>query len=94
LTAVSGLANAPQLTLQLTDTGETVNLSQNKPFQKVDGHAADLKYPPENKKWNDARVGTGLKFANGDYIVVVIDQNEVVISAQSNQKKTTLQYQP
>ncbi len=94
LTAVSGLANAPQLTLQLTDTGETVNLSQSKPFQKVDGHAADLKYPPENKKWNDARVGTGLKFANGDYIVVVIDQNEVVISAQSNQKKTTLQYQP
>jgi hypothetical protein len=94
LVSVNGPANTPQLVLQLNDTGEMVNLSQSKPFQKVDGYAADLKYPPENKKWNDARVGTALKFANSEYIVVVIDQNEVVISAQSNQKKTTLPYQP
>lgn len=94
LLSANGPPNNPQLALQLNDTGETVNLAMNKPFQKIDGYAADLKYPPENKKWNDVRVGANLKFDNGDYIVVVIDRNEVVLSAQSNQKKTTLTYQP
>lgn len=94
LVSATGPSNSPQLVLQLNDTGETVNLAMNKPFQKVDGYTADLKYPPENKKWNDVRVDTELKIDNSEYIVVVIDQNEVVISAQSNHKKTTLTYQP
>jgi hypothetical protein len=44
---------------------------------------------------NNVRVGDVLKNIDGDdYIIVVIDTNEVVISAESNQKKTTLPYQP
>ena len=94
LTSVGGLPNDPQLVLQLSASGETVNLAKNKPFQEVNGYAADLKYPPLGKKWNDRRIGDDLKIDLDDYIIVVIDQNEVVISAQSNQKKTTLKYQP
>jgi hypothetical protein len=94
LVSDSGPTNNPDLVLQLVDTGETVDLGLNKPFQKVDGYAADLKYAPENRRWNDQRVGADLKFNKSDYIVVVIDTNEVVISSQSNQKKITRPYQP
>jgi hypothetical protein len=35
-----------------------------------------------------------ISFAGGDYIVVAIDKDEVVLLNQSNQKKTTLRYAP
>jgi hypothetical protein len=94
LVAVSGPANSPQLTVQILETGEKVTVTMDKPFQEVESYEADLTYPPENKKWNNQRVGATLKFYNNNYNVVVIDQNEVVISAESNQKRTTLPYQP
>jgi hypothetical protein len=94
LISATGAANDPQLVLQILSSGETVNLAQNKPYQEVAGYAADLTYPPEGKKWNDQRVDGDLKFNRSEYKVVVIDPNEVVVSAESNQKKTTLPYQP
>jgi hypothetical protein len=53
---------------------------------------ADLKFDPEGKKWPNQRVGSSLKFGNDEYIIVAINRNEVVLSAKSNQKKTTLTY--
>lgn len=91
--AVQGpLADPTRLILQLTDSGETATLSRNKLFRRVDSYMADLKYGPEGKNWQDQRVGDDLKFAGDDYIIVAINQNEVVLSAKSNQKKTTLTY--
>jgi hypothetical protein len=93
ITAVQGPpADPAQLILQLTDSGEMVNLSKNKPFRRVDAYMADLKYGPEGRNWEGQRVGDDLKFAGDDYIIVAINQNEVVLSAKSNQKKTTLPY--
>jgi hypothetical protein len=94
LISASGPADNPQLVLQILETGDTVTLTKATPYERVDGYAADLAYPPEGKKWANQRVGGVLKFYGNEYNIVVIDQNEVVISAQSNQKKTTLQYQP
>ena len=94
LISASGPADNPQLVLQILETGETVTLTKATPYERVDGYAADLTYPPEAKKWAAQRVGGVLKFYGNEYNIVVIDQNEVVISAQSNQKKTTLPYQP
>jgi hypothetical protein len=95
ITAVNGPpADPAQLIVQLTDSGETATLSKNKPFRRVDGYMADLKYSPEGKNWQDQRVGDDLKFAGDDNIIVAISQNEVVLSATSNQKKTTLIYKP
>jgi hypothetical protein len=94
LISVGGAANSPQLTIQILETGEKVTVTMDKPFQEVESYEADLTYPPENKHWNNQRVGATLKFYNNNYNVVVIDQNEVVISAESNQKRTTLPYQP
>lgn len=95
LVSANGPPENPQLVLQMLDSGETVKLAKNQPYQRVDGYIADLTYPLLGKKWNNMRVGDVLKNINGDdYIVVVIDENEVVLSAESNQKKTTLTYQP
>jgi hypothetical protein len=94
LISVSGSPDDPQLLIQILDSGEKVLLAKNKPYQRVDGYSADLTYPPEGKKWTDQRVGATLKFYGGDYNIVVIDQSEVVLSAQLNQKKTTIPYQP
>ena len=95
ITAVKGSPDNPtQLILRLTDTGESAVLSKDKPFRRVDGYKADLKYGPEGKNWQDQRVNDKLKFAGDDYIIVAVSENEVVLSAKSNQKKTTLTYNP
>ncbi len=93
ITAVQGPPDNPtQLILQLTDSGEMATIAKNKPFRRVDAFMADLKYGPEEKSWDGQRVGDDLKFAGDDYIIVAIGRNEVVLSAKSNQKKTTLIY--
>ncbi len=86
--------NPDQLVLKLTDSGETVTVSKDKPFQRVDGYMADLKYDPERKNFNARRVGAMISFGGDDYYVVAIDANAVILSAQSNQKRTTLPYTP
>ncbi len=83
-----------QLVVQLTDSGERATLSKDKPFQRVDGYSADLKYDPEKKTWLGQRVNADLKFAGDDYIIVAIDQGAVILKARSNDKKTTLPYNP
>jgi hypothetical protein len=83
-----------QLVLILADTGERVTLSKDKPFRRVDGYSADLKYDPEGKKWQAQRIGADLKFNADDYIIVAINQDSVILSARSNQKKNTLTYSP
>jgi hypothetical protein len=83
-----------KLILQLTDTGERVTLSKDKPFRRADGYSADLKYDPEGKKWQGQRIGANLKFAGDDNIIVAINQDAVILLARSNQKKTTLTYSP
>jgi hypothetical protein len=85
--------NPDQLFLKLPD-GTMAVVSKDKPFQRVDGYSADLKYDPEGQKWAGRRIGADLKFAGDDYIIVAIHENEVVLSAQSNQKRTTLRYAP
>jgi hypothetical protein len=53
-----------------------------------------LKYDPERFVRTGQRAGADLKFAGDDYNIVAIHQNEVILSAQSNQKRTTLRYAP
>ncbi|HUA65758.1 MAG TPA: hypothetical protein VME24_07920 [Alphaproteobacteria bacterium] len=94
LISVTGPADNPQVVVQVIASGDQVSLTMKKPYSTVTGHAADLFYPPENKHWYDQRVGAMINLDRNDYKVVVIEQNEVVLFAQTNQRKTTLQYQP
>jgi hypothetical protein len=95
LLQVKGAAENPdELVLKLADTGETVSIAPGKPYQRTDAYSADLRYDPERKFFTAKRVGAPISFAGGDYIVVAIDDDEVVLFDQSNQKKTTLRYAP
>jgi len=88
--------NPDHLILRLADTGQIIALTNGAPFQRVDGYEADLKYEhePEKTSWSGQRIGSHLRFAGDDYTIVDINSNEVVLSAQSNQKKWTLRYTP
>jgi len=80
-----------QLLLEMKESGEDFSLLPDQAFKRIDGYSADLKYPPESG-WirNNQRVGAHLSFGGGQYIIVAITQSNVVISAQSNDKKTTI----
>ena len=92
LREVRGPADNPtELILELTDTGDKISIRKDKPFRRVDGYVVDLKYAPENKTFPNKRVDSTIFFGGNQYNVVVITQDEVVISAP-NQKKLTIKY--
>jgi hypothetical protein len=78
--------------LELNDTGKRVTVSKDQPFRRIDGYMVDLKYGPENKTWTNRRVGAALFFNGEEYNIVAITENELVLSAKSNQKKWTIKY--
>jgi hypothetical protein len=90
---VKGPADKPtELVLELNETGEVISIAPGKPFRRVDGYSADLKYPPDNKTWRAQRSGATLNFAGGQYNIVAISQSNVVFSAKQNEKKTTINF--
>ena len=79
--------------LELNDTRQLVDVSKEQPFRRVEGYMVDLKYAPENKIWTGRRVGgAALGFNGEEYNIVAITDNEVVLSAKSNQKKWSVKY--
>jgi hypothetical protein len=86
--------NPDQLLLKLADSGLEVPVLKDKPFRRVDAYSADLKYSFENYSRTGQRVGDHLTFAGDDYNIIAIDKNDVILLAQSNQKKYTLPYAP
>jgi hypothetical protein len=83
------------IVIELND-GQRVTLSKEQPYRRVDGFMASLRYPPENKTWNDRRVNSTplLSFDGEEYSIAGISQTEVVLQAKSNQKKWTVRYNP
>jgi hypothetical protein len=94
LSVVNMVGDQTNLTLVLNDTGETAVISKEKPFKRIDGYMASLRYDPEKKAWRDRRVGDPLIFNGEDYNIVAITPTEVVLSARSNQKKWTIKFNP
>ncbi len=94
LRAVQGPAEAPtSVELELSDTGQRISLSKDKPFTRVDGYMADLFYPPDSRKWTSRRVGDNVPIEREYYNIVAITEDEVVLSARSG-KKTSLKFKP
>jgi len=88
--------NPDQVVLILADTQTNAIVAKGKPYRRVEGYSADLKYILDNPPYNGAglRVGDHLSFGGDDYNVIDIQKNFVILLAQSNQKKYTLPYAP
>jgi hypothetical protein len=92
---VKGKAEEPtQILVRLNDTGETAVITKDQPFKRIEGYTADVRYDPEKLSRPNCRVGTVLRFNGEEYRIVTINQNEVVLSATSNQKKWTIKFNP
>ena len=74
--------------LRLTDSGEVVTVTKDKPYQRTEGYIADLIYTPENKPFLNRRKtdSSSICFAGECYKIVDIGESEVVLLQLSNQK--------
>jgi hypothetical protein len=91
LTKAVGAAENPEaLMLDVVGTEAPVRLDRTKPYSRVDGYMADMKYAPETRTWTKRRVGDKLIIAGEEYNIVAINETEVVLSAPSG-KKTSVQ---
>ena len=86
--------NPDALVLKLADSGETISISKDHPFRRVDGYSADFRYDPERRLFRGVRVGDKRAFGGVDYAVVEVNSNELILEDQSNQKKTSLPFAP
>lgn len=82
--------NPTQLVLELGE--EKIGISETNPYRRIEGYSADMRYPPENGVWTGRRVGDRIRVAGEDYRISAISEDEVVLSAISNQKKWTIKY--
>ncbi|MFO1476982.1 MAG: hypothetical protein U1F98_10070 [Verrucomicrobiota bacterium] len=78
--------NPSSLTIELADSGEQASITREKPFKRVDGYMADLKYLPDGRTYMNRRVGDKVVVGGEPYNIVAITQNEVVFSAPNGKK--------
>jgi hypothetical protein len=95
LVEIKGPAENPDgLVLKLGDSGELVTISRGQPYRRVDGYMADFRYDLEKKLFRAQRIGNVVSFGGASYQVFDITQNDLILSDQSNQKKTSLPFAP
>jgi hypothetical protein len=82
--------DGPEADIELAD-GTKMTISPSKPFRRVEAFKVDLFYPPEKQSFPDKRVGDSFTVAGETYNIVAITPNEVVVSARSNDRRTTIQ---
>jgi hypothetical protein len=87
-----------ELILMMEDTKERAVVSKTKPFERIEGYMADLRYDPEKKKWDNcranSRISPPLAFNGEEYNVVTLNKDEIVLSAKSNGKKWPIKANP
>jgi hypothetical protein len=86
--------NPDRLKVLLAGDKQPVIISRDKPYERIVGYAADLRYPPEDKTWKNQKPKDEISFGGEMYNIVAITENEVVLSARSNKKQTVLEYKP
>ncbi len=98
LVELKGPPDAPtSFVLILKKEKQPILVAKDKPYQRTIGYQADLRYPPAgNQPFLRKRKGDQivLKDDTERYKIVAIDQNKVVLSAESTQKRTTVAWNP
>jgi hypothetical protein len=80
-----------EFVLELLDSKTQVLVSAGKPYERVAGYTADLRY--ESINWKDRRIEDRLMFAGDTNKIVAITETNVTVEA-SNRKRTTVIYNP
>jgi len=92
---VVGPTNNPRaLVLELSDAEQPITIASNSPYKRVEGYVAEMRYaaPQGSPISYKSRKGDVIRVGEEQYNVVDVAQNEVVLSAKSNNKKTTISY--
>lgn len=95
LKEIKGSKEAPSDLVLEIEGGEIIQISAEKPFTKTAGYMADLKYPPENNRiFKNMRVDQTFTLSGETYNIVAITEAEIVVSAKSSSKRTTVKFNP
>ncbi|MCW5556717.1 MAG: hypothetical protein KIT22_02570 [Verrucomicrobiae bacterium] len=78
--------SAGEVVIELIEGGERATLQKDKPFARVRGYQADLKY--EAKDFPARRVDDSINIAGTAYKIVAIGKDEVVVSAPNGTRTT------
>jgi hypothetical protein len=93
---IRGIKGAPddptELELEIPATGETVSVTTNKPYQRVDSYVADLRYQPELKTMQKVRVDGTITLDGELYKVIEINSNAVRVQANRTTKVTEVKW--
>lgn len=92
LKEAKGDRDNPVLTLELVDSGEKIDLTKDKPFQRVDGYKADFFYPPQKKSFTEKRVNDTIPLQGEVNSIIDLKTDEAVVSSP-NGKRITLKLQ-
>jgi hypothetical protein len=91
LREVKGTPEEPtELVVEILETGEKGSVFKDKPYMRLDGYEADLKYTVDGRIFAKLRVGATLRFAGEEYKVLDVKSSEVVLSSNLNDKKYTV----
>ena len=87
LTEIKGSAQEPEeLHAMLRETGEKFSFAPGRPFQKIIGYEASLRFPNATNATAFYRVGAPLEIDGQGYKIVDISTNEVKVTADSNEQ--------
>jgi hypothetical protein len=90
---IKGAVDDPsELTLEIPQTGETVTVTTNKPYQHVDSYIADLRYEPDLKTMPKTHVDSVITLDGELYKVIEINSNAVRVQANRTTKVTQIKW--
>lgn len=90
---VRGDPDAPtELVVLLEGEREPITIGPNQPYERVIGYSATITYEPDKRTWKNLKQKDELIFGGETYNIVAITENEVVMSAKSNKKQSTIEY--
>ena len=87
-------SNPNELDILIEGDKTPVTIGKEKPYERIVGYSADLRYDPENRTWRNQKKDDEISFAGESYKIVAISPTEVVLSAKSNKKQTIKEYRP
>ncbi|MEO7300913.1 MAG: hypothetical protein ABI042_20295 [Verrucomicrobiota bacterium] len=79
-----------ELVLELAENQQMVTLSKGKPFQRVEGYAADFRYEPDNLTFVNKRINEVITFGGDSYKIIAITENAARVQSISTDKRATI----